>query len=109
MVRLPLHSIFQGVDLYLSGGKVEQVNDLEIGKHSQLTFSPTAGVNTDEPSKITLDSLLILGGGSMEFTGSTANDDEMRMTLFERLVVRGGGLIQGNKLNITGESKVLTS
>ena len=104
MVRLPVHSVFQGVDLTLDGGKLEQVLHFEIGKNARLTFSPSAGINSDQPSEVILDSLLVLGGGEVVFTGDVVDGDEMRMVFSESLVVRGGGLIEGNKLNITGKS-----
>ena len=96
--------MFQGVDLTLLAGKVEGVDNLEIGKDSTLSFSPDARINTEQHSEIQLSSMLVLGGGVIEFTGtvSVTADQEMTITLSDSLVMRGGGVMRGNKLSITG-------
>ncbi|XP_071498055.1 uncharacterized protein [Diadema antillarum] len=99
--HLPPISLFQEVDLTLLGGSVEGVATLEIGKNALLTFDPMACVNAEAASEMYLDSLLVLGGGALEFTGSVSANQELHMTLDGKLLVRGGGVMRANKLSVT--------
>nr|XP_054759184.1 uncharacterized protein LOC129265193 [Lytechinus pictus] len=108
-VSLPPKSVFQGVDLTMLGGRLERVDLLEIAKHSRFTFDPSASINSEQPSDIDLASLLLLGGGTMEYMGSPAGDDEMKMSLEEELEIRGGGVMRGNHLSITAHDIMIDS
>lgn len=52
---------------------------------------------------IHFNSLSILDGGRFEFNGSAEENDNINIVLDGELAIQGGGIMSGNKMNITGE------
>lgn len=101
---LPIHTISQDVDIDLKGGRLAGVRDLNIHHGSNLIISPEAKINSYNSSCVELDSLTVYGAGHVSFLGVTENDHVLRVRTKDEFVIKGGGVVETNNLQVQSKS-----
>lgn len=105
-VNLPYETYLHNSRVTLYGGVLQGIHTLNISLDGVFTIYPPARINnSDSPGSkmIHFNSLSILDGGRFEFNGSAEENDDINIVLDGELAIQGGGIMSGNKMNITGE------
>ena len=112
-VNLPYNTYLHDSRVTLYGGVLQGVHTLNVSLDGVFTIYPPARLNTSSSSsssspssskELRLNSIVVLDGGRLEFTGSTEDADAMTIVLDGGLVVQGGGVLSANDLHVRGQS-----
>ena len=101
-VNLPYDTYLMDSVVTLYGGILRGVETLNISLDGSFIAYPPAQLGSDEPSVYNLNSITVLDGGLFKYIGYTEAGDGLIVNLDGGFAVRGGGLVEVNKLTLSG-------
>ena len=105
-VNLPIETYLKDVTVYDYGGTITGLETFNISRGGAVKVYPPSRDNPFyKDIEYNLDTISVLDGGEFSYFGSAVEDDTLRVTLGGDLIVRGGGVMTVNNMELHGKSK----
>lgn len=103
-VNLPSDTYLKSVTVTDYGGTITGLETFNISRDGAVKVYPPSKDDPHYKSIVyNLNTISVLDGGVFSYFGEAETDDELIVNLEGALIIRGGGEMNVNKMDLTGE------